>query len=159
MSAYLDKIESKNVLNYDLRKRVLKEMGFKPNATIYFKIFIQYVIKTVEEFIHCKSKITCNKKLNEHWKPYFLRCPYCDVKYNNFIGRLETFDRDTRYICMCLAKGYFKKVNRVNFREMAFRFLEMAKIIQEALMRQIKGESAVTTALSNFDADASRHMF
>ena len=99
VSAYLDKMESKNVLNIKnvgLREIVLKEMGFKANDTMNFKIFIQYVIKKVDEFILCQSNITCNKKLNEHWKPYFLRCPYCDVKYNNFIGRLETFDRDTR---------------------------------------------------------------
>ena len=35
---------------------------------------------------------------NVHWRPFYLRCPYCDSnnKYDHFIGRVETFARDVR---------------------------------------------------------------
>ena len=35
---------------------------------------------------------------NVHWRPFYLRCPYCDNKYDTFIGRMETFERDVRYV-------------------------------------------------------------
>ena len=39
---------------------------------------------------------------NVHWRPFYLRCPYCDNKYDHFIGRMETFTRDVRHVLkMC----------------------------------------------------------
>ena len=39
---------------------------------------------------------------NAHWRPFYLRCPYCDNKYDHFIGHMETFERDVRYVLkMC----------------------------------------------------------
>ena len=35
---------------------------------------------------------------NVHWRPFYLQCPYCDNKYDTFIGRMETFERDVRYV-------------------------------------------------------------
>ena len=42
---------------------------------------------------------------NVHWRPFYLRCPYCDNKYDTFIGRMETFERDVRYV----SKGLIPK--------------------------------------------------
>ena len=34
---------------------------------------------------------------NEHWRPYYLHCDYCDIKYD-FIGRVENFESDFEYV-------------------------------------------------------------
>ena len=34
---------------------------------------------------------------NEHWRPYYQQCDYCDIKYN-FIGRVENFENDFSYV-------------------------------------------------------------
>lgn len=39
------------------------------------------------------------KTVNIHWKPLSSKCSYCNVPYS-VIGRLETFEEDTKYITM-----------------------------------------------------------
>ena len=54
-----------------------------------FEQFAYYVAWQVK-----KMKGDCNL----HWKPFYLRCPYCDNKYDYFIGRMETFTRDVNHV-------------------------------------------------------------
>jgi hypothetical protein len=39
------------------------------------------------------------RTINEHWRPFYARCSYCDITYN-VIGRVETFEEDFRYILL-----------------------------------------------------------
>ena len=36
-------------------------------------------------------------QINRHWRPFYLRCGYCDVNYD-VIGKMETFAQDFNYI-------------------------------------------------------------
>ena len=56
-------------------------------GNISFVNFISYVLQQFE--VH--------KYVNEHWKPFYSQCGYCDIDYS-FIGRMETFEEDVRYI-------------------------------------------------------------
>ena len=38
------------------------------------------------------------KTPNEHWVPYYKTCSYCNFGYDQFIGRLENFERDMKYV-------------------------------------------------------------
>ena len=53
---------------------------------------------TFSEFINrVLSEWRKNKSANEHWRPYYINCDYCDIKYD-FIGRVETFERDFNFV-------------------------------------------------------------
>ena len=94
VSAYLHKIIGNPEKYAGDRNEIIKIYG----ENITFEKFIKYVIEEVQRFIKCFPKIEKKfcKKVNVHWKPFYLKCPYCDINYNHFIGRLETFDRDFR---------------------------------------------------------------
>ena len=38
--------------------------------------------------------------INEHWIPFYLICPYCNLQFDQFIGRIETFEQDVKYVLM-----------------------------------------------------------
>ena len=38
------------------------------------------------------------RRVNEHWIPYYMRCAFCNIDYSRFIGRLETFEQDVKYV-------------------------------------------------------------
>jgi len=62
----------------------LTEVGLK-NYT--FPAFITRIL----------SEWTSKHTANEHWRPYYVNCDYCDIKYD-FIGRVENFEYDFNYI-------------------------------------------------------------
>ena len=59
----------------------------KLNKTVSFSEFIGRILK------EWKTSHTAN----EHWRPYYLHCDYCDIKYD-FIGRMENFENDLKFI-------------------------------------------------------------
>ena len=38
--------------------------------------------------------------INEHWIPFHLICPFCNLQFDQFIGRIETFEQDVKYVLM-----------------------------------------------------------
>ena len=67
---------------------------------INFNNFVLYVKDKIEEFIDCSSRNFKNFHCNQvdvHWRPFYLRCAYCDINYD-FIGRMESFENDVRYV-------------------------------------------------------------
>ena len=38
--------------------------------------------------------------INEHWIPFYLICPFCNLEFDQFIGRIETFEQDVKYVLM-----------------------------------------------------------
>ena len=45
--------------------------------------------------LHVLNQFEVHKYFNEHWKPFYLQCGYCDIDYS-FIGRMETFEKDVK---------------------------------------------------------------
>ena len=43
------------------------------------------------------SEWRLKKTANEHWRPYYVNCDYCDIKYD-FVGRLENFESDLMFV-------------------------------------------------------------
>ena len=43
------------------------------------------------------QKIGCHS-VNEHWIPFHLICPFCNLQFDQFIGRIETFEQDAKYV-------------------------------------------------------------
>ena len=43
------------------------------------------------------SEWRLKKTANEHWRPYYINCDYCDIKYD-FIGRLENFESEFMFV-------------------------------------------------------------
>ena len=56
---------------------------------ISFPSFVQQVLDTV------RYKLTTSPDpvIDAHWRPFHLRCGYCDIKYD-LIGKMETFQED-----------------------------------------------------------------
>ena len=54
-------------------------------GNVTFNNFLLYVLSTI-------------KTPNEHWIPYYKTCSYCNFGYDQFIGRLENFERDMKYV-------------------------------------------------------------
>ena len=53
---------------------------------------------TFPQFINrILSEWRTSKTANEHWRPYYINCDYCDIKYD-FIGRVETFEKDLDFV-------------------------------------------------------------
>ena len=76
---------------YLFRKKHLK----KYYGDASFNNFILYVIDKIQKYEDCTAKnLQCNA-IDVHWRPFYLRCDYCDVNYN-YIGRMETFEQDVR---------------------------------------------------------------
>ena len=54
-----------------------------------FPAFIQRIL----------SQWKTHKTANEHWRPYYQHCDYCDIKYD-FVGRVEHFKNDFNYVAL-----------------------------------------------------------
>ena len=80
VSAYVDKIESNKTGYFQLHITNIK----KKYGDVTFNNFLLYVLSTKGD-------------PNEHWIPFYKTCSYCDFGYDQFIGRMETFERDMRY--------------------------------------------------------------
>ena len=69
---------------------------FRPNSThtsfksgpVTFQEFVKYVISWPKEKLY---------KMNVHWKPQYLECNPCQVKFD-FIGKLETIRNDANLV-------------------------------------------------------------
>ena len=88
VSAYLDKIISSES-KYHERAKIRQKYHIKQ---ITFQHFLNHVVgqfKKFKKFKHIKS-------IDEHWRPFYLRCPYCFLDYDHFIGKMEIFSRDVR---------------------------------------------------------------
>lgn len=82
LSCYLDKI----VASEPERQRLLPELGLDPSSIPTFKIFLQAVASQKED------------RRDAHWAPQAWLTQPDTVRYD-FIGRLEQFDIDFRYVC------------------------------------------------------------
>ena len=81
VSAYIDKIEgTARAAYYQEQKAVIERLFEK----VTFENFLRYVLGTTFA------------KPDPHWIPFYKVCDYCDQSFPQFIGRLETFDRDIR---------------------------------------------------------------
>ena len=56
---------------------------------VRFSTFIQRILES--------SRVVPATHWNKHWRPFWLRCKYCDVTYK-VIGKVETFDEDVKFI-------------------------------------------------------------
>ena len=73
-----------------------KVLGLSENGEKWWKKSKQNW--TFPKFIRrVTSEWTRRKTANEHWRPYYVHCDYCDIKYD-FIGRVENFKDDLAYI-------------------------------------------------------------
>ena len=98
VSAYNDKI----------RERWIKKKGYQKwfeNDTS-FSSFVSLVLHQHQTSCNpSKPQITsskssnnnCESKINLHWRPFVIRCSYCDINYD-MIGRMETWNDDFNYI-------------------------------------------------------------
>ena len=80
VSAYVDKIESNKTGYFQLHIANIK----KKYGDVTFNNFLLYVLSTKGD-------------PNEHWIPFYKTCSYCNFGYDQFIGRMETFERDMWY--------------------------------------------------------------
>ena len=48
-------------------------------------------------FFFSVEKENCHK-INIHWRPYYLLCPFCYLDFDQFIGRVESFEEDVMYV-------------------------------------------------------------
>ena len=96
VSAYNDKI----------RERWIKKKGYQKwfeNDTS-FSSFVNLVLYQHQTSCNpSKPQITSSKSSNNncesnlHWRPFVIRCSYCDINYD-MIGRMETWNDDFNYI-------------------------------------------------------------
>ena len=42
-------------------------------------------------------KLKKNCAINDHWKPFSLKCSFCEIDYR-IIGKIEDFERDRKFI-------------------------------------------------------------
>ena len=90
VSAYIEKIEMNKTGYFQLHIGAIKEKY----GNVTFNNFLLHVLST-------------KGNPNEHWLPFYKTCSYCDFGFDQFIGRLETFDRDMRYVQLILGSNYF----------------------------------------------------
>ena len=69
-----------------------KALGLSENGEV-FEIIRN---KTFPEFINTVLHGWTSHSCNEHWRPYYLHCDYCDIKYD-MVGRLESMETDLAY--------------------------------------------------------------
>lgn len=86
LSCYLDKI----VASEPERRRLLPELGLDPSVTPTFKTFLRAIAEQKED------------ARDAHWAPQAWLTQPDAVSYH-FIGRLEQFETDFRYVCERLA--------------------------------------------------------
>ena len=76
----IDKIESNKTGYFQLHITNIK----KKYGNVTFNNFLLYVLSTKGD-------------PNEHWIPFYKTCSYCNFGYDQFIGRMEIFERDMWY--------------------------------------------------------------
>ena len=81
VSAYIEKIEMNKTGYFQLHIASIKEKY----GNVTFNNFLLHVLST-------------KRNPNEHWLPFYKTCSYCDFGFDQFIGRLETFERDMRCV-------------------------------------------------------------
>lgn len=84
--------------NYSLFYRIVsayedKALGLSENGEVFGGIRN----KTFPKFINAVLQEWTSHSCNEHWRPYYAHCDYCDIKYD-MIGRLETMEADLKYL-------------------------------------------------------------
>ena len=69
-------------------------MGLSENGEVFqvmanksFSEFVDTVLKEWHGYHAC----------NEHWRPYYMHCNYCNIKYDT-IGKIEHFEAGIEYI-------------------------------------------------------------
>ena len=82
-------IHSRLVSTYEDKVLGLSQNGeqWKSFKNCTFSVFIQRIL----------SQWKRHRTANEHWRPYYQHCDYCDIKYD-FIGRVEHFNSDFSYV-------------------------------------------------------------
>ena len=91
--------------------------------------------KTFPEFINLVLRQWTRRRgsCNEHWRPYYMHCDYCHIKYD-MIGYLESMEPDLKYlayrsnITLPLNKGDSRYHNHPSGRH---RYFPPNKISQE----------------------------
>lgn len=93
VSAYKDKFLNVQDPGYAFRSELL----LKSFGSITFENFCHFVIEDLNRFNKCKKSSRKKKchQVDVHWRPFYQRCAYCDIKYD-FIGRMETFNDDVK---------------------------------------------------------------
>ena len=90
VSAYIDKIKGPASSEYYQEQKAVIERMFKK---VTFDNFLQYVLRTFA-------------RPDPHWIPFYKVCDYCDQSFPQYVGRLETFDRDIRWLNPLTKKSY-----------------------------------------------------
>ena len=80
---------SRRVSTYEDKILGVTEVGLKWWVTKNYT-FPAFITRILSEW-------TNKQTANEHWRPYYVNCDYCDIKYD-FIGRVENFESDLNYI-------------------------------------------------------------
>lgn len=97
ISCYVDKFDRVGKrFAHKARKIMVRRYG-----GTRFTHFVQFVLDSGRK---CIREGRCSG-LDVHWRPYFARCGYCQVRYD-VIGRMETFAEDARLYM----RGYFKYI-------------------------------------------------
>lgn len=59
-----------------------------------FSNFLESAVAVFDEYQKCmKTGSEKCKEINVHIRPFYMRCPFCDIEFD-FVGRLETFQKD-----------------------------------------------------------------
>lgn len=131
VSAFMDKVErSKKSWGHQM---LLRKYGKSD-----FETFLDYVIN---ENAHHNSNA-----VNNHWKKFQDRCGFCTLKYD-VIGRMESFDEDTRYI--------FLKANLI--QEIPLELSELA-VHQTKKKSRSKGDKSPSNRTLTYFANVSQAM-
>lgn len=105
-----DRVSNPAVLRYlwaPIIKKNRKINNYTADFRPTFREFVLYLIDTP------------TKNYNEHWLPFWFRCAPCTVTYD-FIGKMETFSRDKKYLYNKLGIGNIFRdtwINRSNSSE------------------------------------------
>ena len=95
VSAYKDKIEGEGSEDETFQR--LKFKLKDKYGSNDFQSFLKNVRETLRNHEKCiKGAYVVNSEncyVDEHWRPYYQTCAYCDMTYN-FIGRLENYGAD-----------------------------------------------------------------
>ena len=70
-----------------------KALGLSENGEVFGGI----KNKTFPEFIDHILREWKFHSCNEHWRPYYMHCDYCDINYT-MIGRMEDMENDLKYL-------------------------------------------------------------
>ena len=54
-------------------------------------------VKMILDGRECCIKADRKCDMNDHWKPFSLKCSFCEIEYR-IIGKIEDFERDRKFI-------------------------------------------------------------